>query len=395
MKVAFVTPRYGDDIAGGAEMAIRMLAERLATRPGWDVTALTTCARDSRTWADEYPPGAVDLHGVDVHRFPSERGRDPKFDAFSAQIMGSPQRAPLAKQREWVERQGPVSSELLAAIGDSDADLCIFSPYLFHPTVNGVPAAKGRAVLHPAAHDEAPLRLPLLRRVMSEVRGLVFYTHVERQLTERRFRTGATPQIVLGLGIEEHEGDPDAARDALGIGDAPYLVCVGRVDSSKGTTTLGRFFATYKERHPGPLKLVLVGQVAEPPEPHPDIVFTGLVPEDVKWGALRGASVYVTPSAYESFSLVVLESWVAGVPVLVNARCGATREHCERSGGGLWFDDYAHFEAAVDRLLGDEALRERLAARGRAYVDGNFRWPVLIDRYAAFLEGVQALGSAR
>ena len=238
MKVAFVTPRYGDDIAGGAEMAIRMLAERLATRPGWDVTALTTCARDSRTWADEYPPGAVDLHGVDVHRFPSERGRDPKFDAFSAQIMGSPQRAPLAKQREWVERQGPVSSELLAAIGDSDADLCVFSPYLFHPTIHGVPAAKGRAVLHPAAHDEAPLRLPLLRRVMSEVRGLVFYTHVERQLTERRFRTGATPQIVLGLGIEEHEGDPDAARDALGIGDAPYLVCVGRVDSSKGLSLI-------------------------------------------------------------------------------------------------------------------------------------------------------------
>jgi glycosyltransferase involved in cell wall biosynthesis len=395
VKVAFVTPRYGPEIAGGAELAIRMLAERLAARPGWEVTALTTCARDSRTWADEYSPGAVELSGVHVHRFTSEQGRDPKFDAFSAQVMGSPQRASLARQREWIERQGPVSAGLLAAIGDSDADLCVFSPYLYHPTVAGIPAAKGRAVLHPAAHDEAPLRLPLLRRTMSEVRGLVFYTHVERRLTEHRFRTGATPQIVLGLGIEEHEGDPAAARDALGIGDAPYVACVGRVDSSKGTTTLGRFFADYKDRHPGPLKLVLVGQVVEPPERHPDIVFTGLVPEDVKWGVLRGASAFVTPSAYESFSLVVLESWVAGVPVLVNARCGATREHCERSGGGLWFDDYAHFEAALDRLLGDEALREGLVERGRAYVDANFRWPVLVDRYAGFLEGLARLGSAR
>jgi glycosyltransferase involved in cell wall biosynthesis len=393
VKVAFVTPRYGTDIAGGAEMAIRMLAERLAARPGWDVTALTTCARDSRTWADEYPPGSAALHGVEVHRFPSERGRDPKFDAFSAEVMGNPHRMPLAKQREWIDRQGPVSSELIAAIGGSDADLCVFSPYLFHPTIHGVPAAGGRAVLHPAAHDEPPLRLPLLRRVMQEVRGLVFYTHVERQLTERHFRTGATPRIVLGLGIEEHDGDAADARHALGVGDAPYLLCVGRVDPSKGTTTLGRFFAEYKQRHPGPLKLVLVGQVVEPPAPHPDIVLTGLVPEALKWGALRGAAAYVTPSAYESFSLVVLESWAAGVPVLVNARCGATREHCERSGGGLWFDDYAHFEAAVDRLTGDEALRSRLVARGRAYVDANFRWPVLVDRYAAFLEGVRALAS--
>jgi glycosyltransferase involved in cell wall biosynthesis len=388
VKVAFVTPRYGPEIAGGAEMAIRMLAERLAVRPGYEVEVLTTCASDSRTWADDYPPGSVELNGVDVHRFPSERGRDPRFDAFSGKVMANPHRIPVAQQREWVERQGPVSSGLLGAVGDTDADLCVFSPYLFHPTIHGVPAAKGRAVLHPAAHDEAPFRLPLLRPMMRELRGLVFYTHVERHLTERRFHTGATPQLVLGLGIEEHDGDAGDARQAFGIGDSPYVVCVGRVDPSKGTTTLGRFFAAYKERHPGPLKLVLVGQVVEAPPAHPDIVVTGLVPEALKWGALRGAEVHVTPSAYESFSLVVLESWVAGAPVLVNARCGATREHCERSGGGLWFEDYAHFEALLDRLLADAPLRSALVDRGRAYVDANFRWPVLIDRYAAFLHGL-------
>jgi glycosyltransferase involved in cell wall biosynthesis len=393
VKVAFVTPRYGSEIAGGAEMAIRMLAERLAERGGWDVQVLTTCALDSRTWADDYPPGNVALKGVDVHRFPSESGRDPQFDRFSGSVMANPQRAPVALQREWIDKQGPVSSELIAAVGDSDADLCIFSPYLFHPTVHGVPAAKGRAVLHPAAHDEAPLRLPLFRQVMRNLRGLVFYTHEERKLTEQRFRVGATPQLVLGLGIEEHAGDAAAAREALGIGDAPYIVCVGRVDPSKGTTTLGTFFAKYKERHPGPLKLVLMGQVVEAPPAHPDIVLTGMVDEAVKWGAMRGAEVYVTPSGYESFSLVVLESWVAGVPVLVNARCGATREHCERSGGGLWFGDYAHFEGALERLLTDADMRATLVARGRAYVDANFRWPVLIDRYATYLESLGPLPS--
>ena len=86
---------------------------------------------------------------------------------------------------------------------------------------------------------------------------------------------------------------------------------------------------------------------------HPDIVVTGTVSEADKWDILAGATVMVTPSAYESFSLVLLEAWTVGVPVLVNAAVRATMEHCRRSGGGLWFDSYRSFEVAVDRLVGD------------------------------------------
>lgn len=69
-----------------------------------------------------------------------------------------------------------------------------------------------------------------------------------------------------------------------------------------------------------------------------------------------------------------------------------TREHCERSGGGLWFTSYPEFEATLDRLLADAGLRATLGANGRAYVDRFYQWPVLIARYAAFLEGVVARG---
>jgi glycosyltransferase involved in cell wall biosynthesis len=71
--------------------------------------------------------------------------------------------------------------------------------------------------------------------------------------------------------------------------------------------------------------------------------------------------------------------------VVVNAKCEATREHCERSGGGLWYGRYREFEVIVDTLLDDAGVRGMLAARGRAYVDREFRWGSLIDRYAAFL----------
>ena len=55
-RIAFVPPRYGDDVVGGAETVLRQAAERLAAR-GWEVEILTTCVRDHYTWANAYPPG--------------------------------------------------------------------------------------------------------------------------------------------------------------------------------------------------------------------------------------------------------------------------------------------------------------------------------------------------
>ena len=107
---------------------------------------------------------------------------------------------------------------------------------------------------------------------------------------------------------------------------------------------------------------------------------------------MRDALVAVSPSALESFSLVVVEAWVDRVPVLVNGACGPTREHAERSGGGLWFTSYPEFEAVLHRMVTDPVLRSALGALGRAYVDGHFQWPVLIARYDRFLTSVVERG---
>jgi glycosyltransferase involved in cell wall biosynthesis len=151
---------------------------------------------------------------------------------------------------------------------------------------------------------------------------------------------------------------------------------------------LAEFFAAYKRRRPGPLALVLSGPIDDPPPPHPDIVVPGQADDATMWGLFRAATIYVHPSAYESFSIVLMDAWEAGRPALVNGRCEVTREHCERSGGGLWFEDYATFEVVLDRLLADVALRDQLGRAGSAYVETHYRWPALMTRYRAFLEHV-------
>ena len=77
---------------------------------------------------------------------------------------------------------------------------------------------------------------------------------------------------LVGLGVDEGKGDPNAFRSRVGLGDDPYLMYLGRVEDGKGTTDLARMFAAFKGRHPGPLKLVIAGPVVRPPPPHDDVV---------------------------------------------------------------------------------------------------------------------------
>ncbi|MGD0391468.1 MAG: glycosyltransferase family 4 protein [Acidimicrobiales bacterium] len=402
MRVSFVVPRYGPTIIGGAETAARALAEHLVEGKGWEVEVLTGCAQDFVTWAEVVPPGEEVINGVRVVRFAARAGRDPSFHPFSASLLADPGRASLADAERWIDLQGPVLPDLVDAALHSEADALIFYPYLYYPTVRLIDRARVPTILHPAAHDEPALRLPVFGRVFGSADGLVFQTAAERDLVQGRFPVASHRQLLLGLGVDDPGDGPDAcgedAPDAPAAGLAslpsragdPYLVCLGRVDRNKGTWLLVELFSAYKQRHPGPLRLVLAGPVVDAPAEHPDIDVVGPVSERQKWALLHGAIALVSPSPWEAFSLVIAESWSAGTPVVVNAGCAATVEHCRRSGAGLSFAGFGEFEAVVDRLYRDEGLRARLGGRGRAYVDRWFRWPRVIDRYAAFVESVAA-----
>jgi len=397
MRIAFVVPRYGPAIIGGAETAARLLAEHLVALKGWEVDVLTTCAEDFVTWDDVYEPGEEWIGGVRVERHLSAAGREPSFHPLSAALLADPVSATVEEAERWLDLQGPVAPALATAAASWDGDAMVFYPYLYWPTVRVIDQVAVPTVLHPAAHDEPALRLPIFPEVFAAADALVFQTEAERHLVEGMFAVASHHQLLLGLGVDDpddraHPDHPDRDGDPSPVPDTPYLVCLGRIDDHKGTTLLASYFARYKERHPGPLRLVLAGPVVEAPAAHPDVDLVGPVTEDDKWDLLGGATALVSPSPWEAFSLVVAESWSARTPVLVNAGCAATVEHCRRSGGGLRFDGYGEFEVAVDRLVADGSFGTGLGKRGRAYVDARFRWPMVIDRYASFVTSVVARG---
>ncbi len=383
MRLLFVVQRYGEEVAGGAEAACRELAWRLAAR-GHDVQVATSCAQSYVDWANAYPEGETTIDGVVVHRMPVDRPRDNRlFGPLNGRAVWGRRLTPLFLQEEWMRLQGPDIPALVPFLERHAAsfDVVIFVTYLYATTRSGLPVAAGLAptILLPAAHDEPPFWLPLFDLVLRLPTAFAFLTEDEAALVERRSRV-RRPSSVVGLGVDlDATGDAAGFREAYRLGDRPFLLYVGRLDPGKGSDELYDFFTTYKARNPGDLALVVVGEPVKPLPPHPDVVTTGFVPEQVKRDAIAACWALVMPSYFESFSLVLVEAWAQEKPALVNGRCAVLLGQARRSGGALPYCGFAEFEAAVGLLAERPDLCRDLAWRGHRYTNERYRWDTVLD----------------
>lgn len=388
MRLLYVVQRYGLEVAGGAELCCRQFATQMAIR-GHDVEVVTTCATSYVDWADDYDPGTTEVDGVTVHRLSVPRPRQDRiFGPLNTRTVWSATPVALHLQREWMRIQGPDVPELQPWLEHRapNYDVIIFFTYLYNTTWSGLKAVAPRAVtvLHPTAHDEPPLYLPIFDAMFRLPSAFAFFTEEEASLVSRRF--GITPlHDIIGIGMDfEPPADREAFRTRFGVHD-PYLVFVGRLDPGKGSEELFDFFVTYKQRNPGPLKLVVVGEPVRPLPAHPDVVTTGFVDEDVKRSAVAGSICLVQPSYFESFSMVLSEAWAQGRPALVQSQCDVLRGQARRSGGGVPYRGFAEFEAAVDLILAEPDLRRSMGEAGRRYVERRYSWSTVLDRYQQLL----------
>jgi len=383
-EVAFVIQRYGPEITGGSESLARAIAERLLG--DYRVTVFTSCAVDYVTWRNALPAGRQDVNGVEVRRFPSVAERDlDAFNVFSEPLYRGPRSH--GDEIEWLRRQGPEVPALVEALSaESDRfHAVVFFTYLYYPTFWGLEAAPRRSVLVPTTHDEPPLRFSIYDEMFARPRALAFLTAPEEALVRSRFDLGGRPAAVAGIGIDM-PGPADAAgfrrRHSL---VRPYALYAGRIDAGKGCAEMIAHYAAYRGGGGG-ADLVLIGSLAMELPPVPGLRYVGFLSDDDKQAAMAGAHVIVCSSPYESLSITLLESFAAAVPGLVNARSAVLKDHCLRANGGLFYGDADEFAAALDLLVTDDALRSGMGTSARRYVDANYRWDAVLDRYRALIE---------
>jgi glycosyltransferase involved in cell wall biosynthesis len=201
--------------------------------------------------------------------------------------------------------------------------------------------------------------------------------------------TGAASAVIgSGLDLPEQEGAP-GVLSRFGL-SRPFLLYLGRIDPQKGCRSLFTYFQHVVATTGTDVDLVLAGKAAMEIPAHPRIRHVGFVSEPEKVALLRASRALVMPSRYESLSIVMLEAWKLGVPVLANARCRVLLGQCRRSGGGLTYDGHEEFAEALSLLLERPALGESLGRQGREYVEREYAWERVLGKLEAVFELVRA-----
>ena len=384
MKLAVVVQRYGADINGGAELHARYIAERLARHAAVEV--LTTCARDYVTWRNELPAGPSSVNGITVRRFPVSRPRNPsQFGRLSQVVFG--RRHSLADELRWLESEGPTSPSLIRHIEAvaGTFDFFVFFSYRYYHAWHGARTVPEKAVLVPTAERDAAIGLGIFPPVFRAVRALMYNSFEERALIQHVSRREG-PGVVVGVGSEIPERtQPWRFKRKFGV-KRPFAIYVGRIDENKGCPELFAYFERYSLMYPNGLDLILVGSNVIPVPKHPRIRHLGYLSDEDKFDALAAADVLIMPSQYESLSMVALEAWAVGRPVLANGQCDVLRGQVIRSNGGLYYDTFEEFAEALYLLEASGPLASIFGQNGREFFRRHYSWPVIERKYLDMFE---------
>ncbi len=377
-KLAFVVQRYGNGVVGGAETLARDMAER-AYAAGLDVTVITTTASDYISWTNHFPAGESILKGVRILRFPVEVNRDiDSFNRFSELFF---QQAEDERDEEaWFRQQGPHSPALIEALGrlEKEFDLFVFFTYLYEPTVDGVMQIKDKPViLFPTAHDELPLYLNRVRRMMERVDSFFFLTQAEQDLVTRVFSLNARLTLVR-TGIPQIPATADLFRKKYGL-IKPYMLYAGRIERGKGLEVVIEAYRELRQRRL--IDWILIGRQLMDLPREDGIRYLGYVSESEKRSAFAGAVFSVQPSPMESLSITTLESFVQKIPIVANANCAVLREHVELGGGGLVYRTPAELAGHAEFLIDHLRQRRSMGRDGHNYVRKYFDWERVMELF--------------
>lgn len=371
-KLALVTPRYGADVGGGAEVAARGFAESIVAR-GWHVEVWTTCAIDYLTWENELPAGTSEDNGVIVKRFPIYPGSFPDVPNRSVPHAA----ADLSAEYNWM-LYGARSPEMYRHIAQygHDVDIIMTKPYTFPAAHHAAWVYPDKTIFWPCLHYEAQAFSEPIRLTLERVAGVFFYSPEGQDLAINELGFQIKNQSYLGNGIpfEPRQGTEPSSHSF------PHLLYVGRLELAKNVQEMYRFVQLYAENI-GDIHLTIVGKGPVTPPDLPYIDYRGYVSEQEKAELYATSTAHWLPSISESFSLVTMESWLSGRPAIVNRDCHAPAGHARRSKGGLAYRGFWEFAGIVQWLHENPQLATRMGQNGKRYVEQNFTWPIILDRF--------------
>lgn len=383
----------GTKDAGGMNVVVRAQADALA-RAGHEVVIFTRRSDPALPQRSELRPGLAVVHlDAGPARLLAKGEHEGVMLQFGELLDAELQRSPvdLLHAEHWF-------SGIAALPAARRAGIPLVQSY--HSI-----AAPPESPLGEGERPESPGRLAGERRLAHEADLVIAVSDAERRTVLEQLDGDENRVRVVPLGVDTELFHPCATqecaedRDWLSSGGRPEAIVVGRLHPLKGfDLVIDAVAAIDPERRP---MLRVVG--APPPDGddyvralHEAVAQHGMLRTTAFDGALRRrdlaerirrACIMLVPSHSETFGLVALEAAASGIPVIARD-AGGLREAVIDGVTGILIsadpaagdgDDPRLWAEAIERLLGDEELRDRMGAAAREHALAR-SWDVSAER---------------
>ncbi|MCB1180014.1 MAG: glycosyltransferase [Leptospiraceae bacterium] len=382
IKLFLVTPIFSPGALGGAEKLAYEYADILQEE--LDVTVVTTTAKDYRTWKNFYKSGTEEIGGLKIIRFPVEKERNIKrFNKLHKKLINNKEKISDKDFKKWLEYQGRYSPGLVRFIDEhkEESHLFFFITYLYYPTAISISQVKTKSICALTLHDEPPAYFPQFQRLYTENISYCFSTLDELDIYKKIFHN--TPKIFSIVGVNVKK--PELTERSLILPDK-FILYIGRIDEGKGISSLLENYTYWRNHSKDVPDLILLGGGNIPEIVPEGVHFKGFVSSEDKYNYIKKSLFLINPSPKESFSIVIMESWLFEKPVIVNSSCDTMKNHCIRSNGGLYFSSPESFQKIGDLMMNNSELRKGMGRNGSKYVQLNYSREVIKNKLLTLIQ---------
>ena len=197
-------------------------------------------------------------------------------------------------------------------------------------------------------------------KILQDAYRVCFTTEEERKLAQKTFKPYKATEVITGLGVSEPPSDKDTQLKAIyslfpEFKNKKVLLYLGRFHPKKGVDLLINSFLKKSKKN----DILLLAGPLDNTDPHikylkertdknsEQIIWSGMLKDDLKWGALRMADALILPSHQENFGMVIAEALSVETPVFLTKKVNLWREVLDFGAGIVSDDD----QEGVDHLI--------------------------------------------
>lgn len=377
MKIAQICFRFG--APGGVENRVHHVSKELVKR-GHDVTVFTSDIYNEELW-EKTRDERKEIDGIKVKRLKVYKNLLPTL-------------------------KSPIMPDLLSELIKSKADIYHAHSHRYTHLLLAAVAHQVTGTpfivtthYHPPESGETKWKKILLK-IGDKVFKSQVYKYASRVITqtdlEKEYLEGIVPldkcvTIPAGISLDDWEDLPDGNvfREKYSI-DKPFVLYAGRLSKNKGLKHLIHAASIVTKRHD--VKFVFVGEdwgeeklllaLAKKMGIGNKVIFTGHI-EDFKVykSALNGCEVFVLPSEWEAFGIVLTEAMFCEKPV-IGTSVGGMPEVIDNKANGFVvpYGDPDALADSICKLLDSKTLREKFGRCGRKKVMEKYTWDKIVDK---------------